>query len=97
MSEHTFSLSPAAKDATIKNIEITKDKTACCVYSDYLGKTTQPGSWARVDAICSGHGIGGGVYDLEITVSYETTENGVTGSHTDTGYIKGANPIDTGL
>jgi hypothetical protein len=97
MSEHTFSLSPTAKEATIKSIEITKDKTACCIYSDYLGKTIKPGYGARVDAICRGESIGGGVYDLEIAVSYETTENGITGSHTDTGHIKGPNQIDTGL
>jgi len=101
--EHSFLLSPIRTDATIKSVDISRDTKACCVYSDGLGKTLQPGSGARgtgfieVDAICKGQSIGGGVYDLEIAVSYENTENGVTGSHVDTGHIKGANPIDTGL
>ena len=101
--EHSFLLSPIRTDATIKSVDISRDTKSCCVYSDDLGKTLQSGSGARgtgyieVDAICAGEAIGGGVYDLEIAVSYETTENGVTGSHVDTGHIKGANPIDTGL
>jgi hypothetical protein len=95
--EHSFILSPIRTDATIKSIDISRDTKPCCVYLDYFGKTLRSGYGARVDAICRGESTGGGVYDLEIAVSYETTENGVTSSHTDTGHIKGPNEIDTGL
>jgi hypothetical protein len=100
LQKHTFLLTAATRETTFRNIAITKDKKACCVYVDDLGSTQLPGGgnagrgFIQVDAICESKGMRtGGAYDLEISIIYETKENGKTMGHNDIGHIRGPNPI----
>jgi len=100
LQKHNFLLTPVSRETTFRNIAITKDKKACCVYVDDLGKTLllEGGSAGRgfvqIDAICESKGMKtGGAYDLEISVIYETKANGKTTGHNDIGHIRGPNPI----
>jgi hypothetical protein len=100
LQKHTFLLTPATRETTFRNMAITKDKKACCVYVDDLGRTMLAGGgsagrgFVKVDAICESKGAKtGGAYDLEISIIYETKEAGVTTGHNDIGHIRGPNPI----
>lgn len=101
LQKHTFLLTSQIREITFKNLAITKNQKACCVYAEDLGKTISPGSgtpgkgFIQIDAICESRGMQeGGAYDLEVSVIYETNENGKTISHTDLGHIRGPNPIN---
>jgi hypothetical protein len=100
LQRHTFLLTSATRETTFRNMAITKDKKACCVYVDDLGKTILSGGgsagrgFIKVDAICESKGEKtGGAYDLEISIIYETKESGITTGHNDIGHIRGPNPI----
>jgi hypothetical protein len=99
LQKHTFLLTSATRETIFRNIAITKDKKACCVYVDDLGKTLPGGGstgrgFVQVDAICESKGMKtGGAYDLEISIIYETKESGKTTGHNDIGHIRGPNPI----
>ena len=49
LQKHSFILTPSTREMTFRNIAITKDKKACCVYVDDQGKTCCPEGAARAE------------------------------------------------